>query len=251
MSIKVMSKTWDALLPRPEKFILLAYADRAADDGTSVFPAISTIATKTSYEARAVQMITRKLARPRNAILDKNGYIKFPARGPLMLDDGMNPEYNNTNQWIIDVKELDKLGGANYAPMQKKTQSASKNAPYTSFPSVEEEETIPETINSIWEYNTGIPITQGISDKLEMLVEDWENSKRSGEATGFEAVSSAIDKAVENNARGPMKYIQSIIANWIIDGFEVDTRPNKPNGHTPRKQTTDAADMKKPEWARE
>ena len=27
-----MSKTWDALLPRPEKFILLAYADHAADE---------------------------------------------------------------------------------------------------------------------------------------------------------------------------------------------------------------------------
>ena len=61
MSVKVMGLVWDARLPRPEKFVLMAYADHAEHDGSNVYPSIGLISWKTGYDERQVQRITRSL----------------------------------------------------------------------------------------------------------------------------------------------------------------------------------------------
>ena len=92
MSVKVMGMVWDLDLPQNEKFVLLAYADHAAHDGTSIFPAVATIAKKTGYKERSVQSITRKLTQ----------------KG-MLISDGKGKK--GTNKWRIPM-------GANITPPQ-------------------------------------------------------------------------------------------------------------------------------------
>lgn len=61
MSDKVMAQVWDSDLPREEKAVLLAYADHAAEDGTSIYLSIRHTAWKTGYSKRSVQRIAHKL----------------------------------------------------------------------------------------------------------------------------------------------------------------------------------------------
>jgi hypothetical protein len=81
---------------RPEKYILLAYADHADQNGRSIYPSVELVAQKTGYEERAVQQITHRL--------ESMGYL---------VDDGTGP--HGTNRWLIPL-ERDVTGGAKIAP---------------------------------------------------------------------------------------------------------------------------------------
>lgn len=61
MSIKLMSIAWDMDIPSTEKMVLLCLCDYADDDGRSCYPAISTLAKRTSKNARTVQRALRWL----------------------------------------------------------------------------------------------------------------------------------------------------------------------------------------------
>ena len=61
MSIKVMSLVWETDLPPHQKLVLLAYADRASDDGTDVYPGEEELVRKTSYSSHHVRKVTREL----------------------------------------------------------------------------------------------------------------------------------------------------------------------------------------------
>ncbi len=61
MSIKIMTLVWDSCLDRELKFVALAYADWADDDGGNIYPATDRVAWKTGYSERQVRSITRKL----------------------------------------------------------------------------------------------------------------------------------------------------------------------------------------------
>lgn len=61
MSIKVMTLVWDSALEREHKFVALAYADWANDDGENIYPATDRVAWKTGYSERQVRAITKKL----------------------------------------------------------------------------------------------------------------------------------------------------------------------------------------------
>lgn len=61
MSIKIMTRVWESKLPKDEKFILLAYADWANDEGENVYPSIGRVAWKCGYSTRHVQRVTRSL----------------------------------------------------------------------------------------------------------------------------------------------------------------------------------------------
>lgn len=74
MSIHVSNQAWSRDLGRGEKFVLLAYADYAAHDGTRVYPSQATIAKKTGFGIRQVQRITRRL--------QDLGYLIPDGRGP-------------------------------------------------------------------------------------------------------------------------------------------------------------------------
>lgn len=61
MSVKVMGRVWDLKLTPAKQMVLLALADHAAHDGSSVKPGVPLIAWKTGYSERQVQRIMRDL----------------------------------------------------------------------------------------------------------------------------------------------------------------------------------------------
>ncbi len=61
MSAKLMGKVFELKLSRPEKYVLLAMADFASDDGTNVFPSVARLAWKLDLSERQVQRIIKRL----------------------------------------------------------------------------------------------------------------------------------------------------------------------------------------------
>jgi len=56
-----MGAIFDLDIPAPEKLVLLAMADHAREDGTGCYPAIGTLARKTSLSRRGIQKLVRRL----------------------------------------------------------------------------------------------------------------------------------------------------------------------------------------------
>jgi hypothetical protein len=56
-----MGEIFDLDIPAAEKLVLLAMADHARDDGTGCYPAIGTLARKTSLSRRGTQKLIRRL----------------------------------------------------------------------------------------------------------------------------------------------------------------------------------------------
>ena len=63
MSIRVMAMVWEQSLPPGEKFLLLALADHARDDGSRCYPSVDRLRRKCSCSERTVQRLLRKLER--------------------------------------------------------------------------------------------------------------------------------------------------------------------------------------------
>lgn len=61
MSIKLMAQVWETAIDRPQKFVLLALADHADDEGNSVYPSMERIGWKTGYSKRHIQRIMDEL----------------------------------------------------------------------------------------------------------------------------------------------------------------------------------------------
>lgn len=61
MSAKVMGLVFEADLPRAEKFILLALADHAKEDGSDVYPSVARIEWKTGYSERQIRTLIDNL----------------------------------------------------------------------------------------------------------------------------------------------------------------------------------------------
>ncbi len=61
MSVKIMSLVWDCDLPREQKFILLAFADHANDNGDNIYPGLDRVAWKTGYSRRQIQRVIDEL----------------------------------------------------------------------------------------------------------------------------------------------------------------------------------------------
>jgi len=114
MSVKVMGQVWDADLPRPEKFVLLSYADHAAHDGTGIYPSVGRMAWKTGYTDRSIQTITKRLV--------KQG---------ILVPDGKMAD--GRNRYRLDASKLPKrpaYGGENSSPPEKSSgEGVKKTAP--------------------------------------------------------------------------------------------------------------------------
>jgi hypothetical protein len=114
MSVKVMGQVWDADLPRPEKFVLLSYADHAAHDGTGIYPSVGRMAWKTGYTDRSIQTITKRLIK----------------QGILVPDGKMS---DGRNRYRLDATKLPKrppYGGENSSPPEKSSgEGVKKTAP--------------------------------------------------------------------------------------------------------------------------
>jgi hypothetical protein len=100
-----MGAVWDADLPRPEKFVLLSYADHAAHDGTSIYPSVERMAWKTGYSERSIQRITRDLE-----------------DAGILVRDGTGP--NGVNKYRIEISNL-----PGRQPYQRSDQGGDKISP--------------------------------------------------------------------------------------------------------------------------
>lgn len=91
MSIRLMSLIWEIEFPtHAQKLVALKLADYAADNGSSIFPAVNTIAKHTGSDERTVQRVLKA----------------FRGCGLLELvkEGGTGPK--STNQWMLNVPLL-------------------------------------------------------------------------------------------------------------------------------------------------
>lgn len=94
-----------------DKFVLIAYADHADNDGGSIFPAVQSIADKTGYTTRTVQRATHNLE----------------SMGLLVLD-GVGP--HGTHRWAIDLNwKPPSKGSTKVTPVPKSSPPCTKVTP--------------------------------------------------------------------------------------------------------------------------
>lgn len=73
MSSKLVGMVMEADLPRPEKFVLIALADHAKEDGSDVYPSVARVQWKTGYGERQVREIMASLQGTKILILVRQG----------------------------------------------------------------------------------------------------------------------------------------------------------------------------------
>lgn len=93
MSAKATGLIWEADLPRPEKYVLLALADHAKEDGSDVYPSLGRVQWKTGYSETQVRDIIRSLIEQKILVPVRKG-----GNGPT-----------DTNRYRIDFKALTML----------------------------------------------------------------------------------------------------------------------------------------------
>jgi DnaD/phage-associated family protein len=190
MSSIMTGLVWDLPIlgefARPEKYVLLAYADHADQNGRSIYPSVDLIARKSGYDERSVQMITRRL--------ESLGYL---------VDDGEGPR--GTNRWYIPLERT--AGGAKISPISPEGISPEGISPELVVVVKESTTTtLRSNIFKLYEQNFGA-LTPMIADAL-----------KDAEATyPAEWIENAMTEAVENNKRN-WKYVEAILKRWQVDG---------------------------------
>jgi helix-turn-helix protein len=87
MSIKLISKAWDLDLPTAEKFVLVALADNASDEGVC-WPSVRRIARKVAMSPRAVIRIIDRLEAKSLVVTKQKGGGRIPNQYGLHLEAG-------------------------------------------------------------------------------------------------------------------------------------------------------------------
>ena len=196
MSALVMGLVWEQPITdefgRPEKYILLAYADHADQNGNNIYPSVELIATKTGYEERQAQSITRKL--------ERLGFLVGKGQGP-----------NGTNRWSIPLQRT--AEGAKITPLPMLKIAPEGIAPEGIAPepseevkSYDDDKGATQNVFTLYEQNIG-PLTAMISDGLKDLEKDY----------GPAWVCEAISKAAEAGARR-LDYIRAVLKNRKENG---------------------------------
>lgn len=90
MSVKQMALVWDLELEHSKKYVLLAYADHADDDGDNVYPSLGRMAHKTGYSRDQIRRISRHLVNDGLMVLvtPADAAARRPARYRLTLENG-------------------------------------------------------------------------------------------------------------------------------------------------------------------
>lgn len=87
MSIKLISKAWDLDLPTSEKFVLVALADNASDEGIC-WPSVRRVARKVAMHPRAVIRIIDRLEAQGLVVTEEKGGGRKANRYGLHLEAG-------------------------------------------------------------------------------------------------------------------------------------------------------------------
>ena len=82
-----MAMVWESGLPKNMKMCLLAYADHANDDGTSVYPGETAMSDKTSDSAGNVRRVTKLLIEDGVLIQTKRGYRGQRAEFRIVIEE--------------------------------------------------------------------------------------------------------------------------------------------------------------------
>lgn len=143
MSVKMMALVWDSQLPREERYVLLAYADHADHDGNNIWPSVETMAKKTGYSERSIQIITKSLVEVRKILVDAGTGMK------------------GTNKWRIHVINLKKFRPEESSPRRKQRKAGEESAPKPKTkPSIKiplDKKTITEALCDVFSTLSGIP----------------------------------------------------------------------------------------------
>ncbi|VWC53724.1 gp60 [Burkholderia aenigmatica] len=124
MSVKVMTAVFERYPEGGGEMLLaLALADHADDDGTHIFPSVSTMAAKTRQSERAVQYQLAKM--------QETGWLILVRPGRGGRKGGMPAEYRISTEWIK---------GEEIAPISKKKAQVKKGEKSSPIPPVDKSE---------------------------------------------------------------------------------------------------------------
>jgi hypothetical protein len=89
-----MALVWDLGLEHAKKYVLLAYADHADDQGYNVYPSLGRIAHKTGYSRDQIRRISRQLVEAELMVLvaPADAARRRPAEYRLTLENGKELE---------------------------------------------------------------------------------------------------------------------------------------------------------------
>ncbi len=110
MSVSVMTLVWRSDLPANHKLVLLAYADHANDDGSSVYPGEDWMAAKTSYTGGNIRRVTKQLV--------EAGFLHRVKRG----------QTGQRAEWEVDVPQLRAAQSARLLELEGARQEAKSRA---------------------------------------------------------------------------------------------------------------------------
>ncbi len=228
MSVKVMGMVWDCVLPRDEKYVLLAYADHAGHDGEGIWPAVATMARKTGYSDRSIQTITKKLIK--RTVLLSSGKGKY-----------------GTNKYDIDMSILRGLiPPEESAPRKKQREAPEESAPKpSSEPSINNNDVGFGEVITKWESLRGTinaHISERLGDIYDELIEHIEDlpgthpdcTKSPGEYL-VKAIGHMGDYADTPN----INYLEKVVDGWKRHGVGSKPPGKRGNNRKPARQSTE------------
>lgn len=140
MSIKVMTMVWETELTPANKFVLLALADWADDEGQGIYPSLARVAWKCNYDRKTIK-------RNIDALMELG-----------ILNERLRP--GNTNLYAIDISKL-----VNRPPYNKGGQ----NDPPT------HRQNVPPPMNGM-PPNPSVSIIDGLGDKANAIITAYMES---------------------------------------------------------------------------
>ena len=237
-----------------DKFIALAYADHAWQDGTNAYPSVALVAEKTGYFERTVQRHVRNLAKIGLLIADGRGKFgtnkfRFPLKkrtdGSVFLEFGgvtqtpQKPEggVTQTPQNIeggVTQTPQNIGGGVTQTPEPKELKDLVVVVVNAQNKNAEPPKTeVQKTTNpfALYEENFGA-ITSLVKDELIDLEA----------AYGGKWLIAAMAEAVKAEARS-LRFVNGILKNWKTNGFQSPkiTPRGKQNGSSRTDNTRPAA----------
>jgi DNA replication protein DnaD len=199
MSIKLMSMVFSCNMPElktdkgktvPDttaKFILLALADNANDEGEGSYPGVDTLCKKTGYS-------TATVCNALNA-LRHNGFTQLIGRSKF--------DTNNYTILAAKILEFQWLKREDFSGYNPKILAAKTN------PSVKP--SVKPSINEDFKLiqNTMETHSIGMNSQAAQLISEWlaEHEK------------AWIEKAIKDNPGKHQNYIDKILVNWKANGY--------------------------------
>lgn len=104
MSAKLTGAVWELDLPRPEKYVLLALADHAKEDGSDVYPSLARVEWKTGYSETQVRQIMRALVQKRILVLVRKGGKGPGSTDCYRIDLNAAKELTDFRTWVQQTK---------------------------------------------------------------------------------------------------------------------------------------------------